>query len=1495
MLTSSRLTSAFLIVLLATGLLLPDREAIASASVKLSTCTFDSNRNVTIGGSGGCGPNVYVDQSYTGTSGLGVITIASGGTLVFDNKSSRKLDTSGIIVNGTLKAGSSANPITSSNAVTINFTDARAVAKVTKGITVNAGGSLKLFGKTGVVPAQPPAGSNPQAPSWTYLAAPAGPSKLYGANLGVASPVAAGAATTLQLSDTVDWQPGQWIVVAGTDFSPDSAEFVRISKVNCKKPTMGACTITLDSKTPLVTYHYGGQAPDTGAAAFNDGVTQNYGVDERAEVGLVSRNIKLTAAINGTDTANGGEIKIMQGFSEVSIQGVEIEKFGKDKVGSYPIHFQEAATVTAGTVLVDSNSIHHSYNKCVTLHATNGVTISNNVCARAVGHLYFLEMGTETNDAFINNLGIGAMSNEFSIPAGNAAANAAFWSGDYLANDNGYNGFNVKFTDSDGTSPVNGVANTASGFWITNLGGNTFTGNSIAGCQAVGRGFWILPGNNTPAVTAPIPPGGFANNRAHGCYTGFDTASDNGVTGALNYTPQGSCFTGSGSTGTNCDVVAEFDKLTATRNRNRGIWVRASWYAIKNARLATNRDSVSLVSSGGTEGSPPGEWSLLKDAVIVGISANNPLRFGPCPYPNQNSFGGSAGCYETVQGNGYPTPSWNFAGMMFYDGPARLENVKFVNFNKDITPYLTAADLSYLNYYLSSGNTIPGQTTGSFAYEGDAAMGWFQSNVNSYPPTQYVKGLSYVNVDLRHQVYTQDVGPTAAPSGTGSNFRDGDKFTVILDRDQSLTGLQVVSSGPNPSSVPGAYPISLNNLPFLAGPGTVDECLSTGQQDQALEGRPTSLISPYSYATFEFTALTGSCTNSGGPNCTNNNVLVFTKNQKDYRGKIQFTDTAIDSDNTMYKVNCGGTAEASDPGVPGHACVALTGRNGQGIYEPKVVNGLGYTIGASQGMPNFVSLTYTDATLPAGISTTNPFHTQVGICYKNKNMAEAPDASAFTVYKGSKSLAGPNGNPMTFVPNYFNALNCNGLDNANNLCSGGDCSNVCPSAPYLSTQGASGALPSVATIADLNDPAQCPNGECYFYDSTSGLLFLNVVQEQPNAGGPYSSPLGSCAGNKDADGICADKSFYSCPGPGCELYTIVADSSYTPGSPSACTPYGGSTDYTQPYPSDLNQLAYSNNTPIQTALHGANGGFPHNELTNPPTTGFCPITTSPGWPPAPKTGKTVFTLALPTNVTATIKGVTLIPGTSLVLLTPGQTYLLSATSTNSSPSTSCSQNFTVNQDGTGYTSTGANWCQLGASGGTTISPAAGPYDGSFTLNPPAGVTSSIKGVTMDAKTQSFLLSPGQTYTLSATSTNSNSFTSCSQNFTINSDGNGFTSTGSNQCQMGAKGNATLSPGQGPYLARFTLGLPANVTATIKEGIKTIPTKNSVALLSPGQTYTLSATSTNSSPSTSCSQSFTVNPTGIGFTSSGKNCCQIGTSSPNNNIGPGAGSYSCTGP
>jgi hypothetical protein len=252
-------------------------------------------------------------------------------------------------------------------------------------------------------------------------------------------------------------------------------------------------------------------------------------------------------------------------------------------------------------------------------------------------------------------------------------------------------------------------------------------------------------------------------------------------------------------------------------------------------------------------------------------------------------------------------------------------------------------------------------------------------------------------------------------------------------------------------------------------------------------------------------------------------------------------------------------------------------------------------------------------------------------------------------------------------------------------------------------------LPKVATIGDLTDPAKCPNGECWFYDQASGLLFLNMVQEKPNAGGPYSSPLGTCGGT--ANGPCADESFYSCPATGCELYTVLVDSAYKPTAASDCTPYGGSPDYTQPYPSDLNQLAYSDGTVITTSLKGSTA-FPHQALTNEPAT-LCPThaPSTPDWSPPPASAvPAIFTVGLPAGVTASISGAAVIDGTGLYPLLPGSTHTLSATGPGSGASNACKQSFTVNTTGQGFTSSGGNCCQMGTgSSNNQLGIAAPPY------------------------------------------------------------------------------------------------------------------------------------------------------------------------------------------
>jgi hypothetical protein len=1080
-----QLCSEAFVPLARTATVRPAADPSASPTpVPLSSCPRDSNQNVIVG-PGACGPLVKVDKSFTTAAGnaLGTITVNSGGGLAFGTDTSVTVETAGIVDNGTVAIGTLACPVGSqapdtpnqneflNTHVVIEFTGAQPAVCASsgasnplchqKGIMVAAGGSLILAGQKGLV-----TDKVTQRTSWTYLSAPAGPPDTFGSAQGVKAPVPAGGGNAVQVAGPVDWQDGDWIAIATTDFIADSSEFVQISGTPLFNKSTDTTTINL--LQPLLNYHFGGLAPDAGTtasgctdaagntiapgmpAAFCDGPSQNWGVDERAEVGLISRNVKLTsdaallpgwaastpfatgAQINaasggstyiftattaGTSAGSppafpagvgqtvadgsvvwtnaglydphwGGEINVEPG-ANVVIEGVEIEKFGKDQQGSYPINIiGTPSNAFTGPQIITANSIHHSYNHGIALTAADGksngasgLTVASNVVARAVGHLFYMADGSEVNNTFNRNLGLGAMLTGFT-PTANASM---FWNGDNLTNNpaatwyNGYDGLNIPQTDPiNNTTAASGLSSAPPcGFWITNIV-TPLSGNSIGGCQGGGTGIQYIP--YTPSQSQSGPIGAFINNRAHGCYVGLDNTAGpaGGLTGDnliplnCNTAPNGmQCVGGNGH-----DVLTTFVGLTATRNRQLGAWLRPGFIAIENSRFAENREGLSLVSSGGTEGSPPGEWAILTDSILIGESNNNPGRFGNCPAvippPAQ-------GCIGDGAENGYPSPGWPFFGYMFYDGPARLEDNKFVNFSRDITPYLDTTDSTFLTEFSANiANQVPGGNISSvstgvnqpFQYEGDAALGWMQSNANSYPPTQYDETMLYENVDFRHRVYTEEMNQGA--------FVDGDKGTVILDNDATLSGYSVVDANGNP--IAGKAPYSLNNLPFMGvadetGSGqaqpwdSVDECLAEGLQDKLFEQRPTALISPADYATLELTVLTpgdgkyqtdgitpqpcsgveasGAPNTKGDPTAPNCNQVTIEKDQLDFPGQslnqfdVAYLATAPNTASTATRVPC----------IPGHSCLSLAGRNQQGVYEPKVINDLGYTIAPQNGLP----------------------------------------------------------------------------------------------------------------------------------------------------------------------------------------------------------------------------------------------------------------------------------------------------------------------------------------------------------------------------------------------------------------------------------------------------------------------------------------------------------------------------------------------------------------
>src|SRR5208337_3709718 len=102
----------------------------------------------------------------------------------------------------------------------------------------------------------------------------------------------------------------------------------------------------------------------------------------------------------------GGHTVFRQGFQSVQIQGVEFDEMGQGgKIMHYPLHFHMARKTPPNTFIKDS-VIRESMTRWIVLHATQGVTVARNVGYKSIGHGFYLEDGTETDNKLYSNVGI---------------------------------------------------------------------------------------------------------------------------------------------------------------------------------------------------------------------------------------------------------------------------------------------------------------------------------------------------------------------------------------------------------------------------------------------------------------------------------------------------------------------------------------------------------------------------------------------------------------------------------------------------------------------------------------------------------------------------------------------------------------------------------------------------------------------------------------------------------------------------------------------------------------------------------------------------------------------------------------------------------------------------------------------------------------------------------------------------------------------------------
>jgi len=576
--------------------------------------------------------NVVLDVSPPELHGLTI-----NGKLSFADKKDLELTTEWIMVHGELEIGTEAKPHT--RKATITLTDNVKDEDMTgtggtndrsdRGIMM-MGGTLSLHGN--------------RTNSWTKL-----------------SKTAEAGSTSIAVLNAAGWRAGDVIVLASTDFDPHQAERRTIAAIRGN-------TITLDKKLDYM--HFG---------------KITFDVDERGEVGMLSRNIVIQASADADQTLFGGHIMAMAG-SKMFVDGVELNRMGQNMhLARYPIHWHLIGD--AQGQYIRNSAIHDTYSRCVTVHGTNYLDVENNVTYNNIGHCFFLEDAVEHGNQFVHNLGILTKCHPDApcVPTN---------LGPFLSE----GGKNFDSAGQDAKDILIPSDNTASTFWITNPD-NIYRDNVAAGSDSTG--FWFaLPehptgkfeGTEISKTTWPrrTQVREFKGNTAHSNFDGF--LFDRGPRADGHFAVGGHISLANPGDANSPQVASVIEDFTSYKNRNSGLWARGEMHLFKNLKVADN--AIGYTHASGNFGQSA-FTSRMVDSRFVGETEN---------------IGNPRTPAEMAYGRSLPEPSlpdFPIRGYEFYDYHHELVNDTFVNFEDNATRKTGAISyLLYTSFGMSSNNTV---------------------------------------------------------------------------------------------------------------------------------------------------------------------------------------------------------------------------------------------------------------------------------------------------------------------------------------------------------------------------------------------------------------------------------------------------------------------------------------------------------------------------------------------------------------------------------------------------------------------------------------------------------------------------------------------------------------------------------------------------------------------------------------------------------------------